>query len=115
MDCRKAETMVNSYIERSLNIREMEAFLDHVEQCNSCYDELETYYIVHEAMAQLDDDRTDTILDMKKMLRQDIWNSRIYIQKVKAIKAVAVCIGLAASAAMIGFVQYGILNVFKII
>ena len=29
----------------------MEEFLDHIQNCSSCYDELETYFIVHEGNA----------------------------------------------------------------
>lgn len=47
MDCRTAEGMVSSYIEHKLPVNELEEFLDHVESCSSCYDELETYFIVH--------------------------------------------------------------------
>ena len=115
MDCRKAEEQVTKYIERSLSFRELEAFLYHVEKCSSCYDELETYYIVHEAMAQLDNDRTDTMLDMKNMLRQDIWNSRSYLQKIKALKALAICGGIAVTGGVVVLIVYGVLEIFRII
>ena len=48
MDCRTAEGMVSSYIKHDLPLNELEEFLDHVQNCSSCYDELETYFIVHE-------------------------------------------------------------------
>ena len=40
MDCQKAEEMVNQYMEHILSVDELEAFLDHIEHCPSCYDEL---------------------------------------------------------------------------
>ncbi len=46
MDCQTAEGMVSSYIEHKLPVNELEEFLDHVQDCSSCYDELETYFIV---------------------------------------------------------------------
>lgn len=46
MDCRTAEGMVSSYIKHDLPLNELEEFLDHVQNCSSCYDELETYFIV---------------------------------------------------------------------
>ena len=55
MDCRTAESMVTRFIDHSLSVNELEEFLDHIETCPSCYDELETYFIVHEAMQQLDE------------------------------------------------------------
>ena len=72
MDCRTAEGMVSSYIKHDLPLNELEEFLDHVQNCSSCYDELETYFIVHEVTQQLDDDSSDSVLDFKKLLEQDI-------------------------------------------
>ena len=48
MDCRTAEGLVNRYIEHELPVNELEEFLEHVQNCPSCYEELETYFIVHE-------------------------------------------------------------------
>lgn len=45
IDCRQAETLVARYIKHTLSTDELEEFLDHIEHCSSCYDELETYFI----------------------------------------------------------------------
>ena len=34
LDCRTAESMVNRYIDHTLNVDELEEFLDHVESCS---------------------------------------------------------------------------------
>ena len=39
MNCQTAESMVNRYIEHDLSVDELEDFLEHVENCPSCYDE----------------------------------------------------------------------------
>ena len=70
MDCRTAESMVTRFIDHSLSMNELEGFLDHIEHCPSCYDELETYFIVHEAMQQLDEDKDGKVLDFKKLDRK---------------------------------------------
>ena len=41
MTCKEAEQMVMPYINDELTDRELEAFLDHVYSCRSCYEELE--------------------------------------------------------------------------
>ena len=82
-------------------------FLEHVENCPSCYDELETYFIVHAAMQQLDEKQEDTVLDFKELLEEDIRKSRRYIRKKKfhrAIAAVAVCVLIAALVVFLVFV-----------
>ena len=85
MDCRTAEGMVSSYIKHDLPLNELEEFLDHVQNCSSCYDELETYFIVHEVTQQLDDDSSDSVLDFKKLLEQDIHRTRRHIRQKKGL------------------------------
>ena len=75
--CQTAENMVNRHIEHDLSVDELENFLEHVENCPSCYDELETYFIVHAAMQQLDDESRDSSLDLRELLEEDIRRSSI--------------------------------------
>ena len=107
MNCQTAESMVNRYIEHDLSVDELENFLEHVENCPSCYDELETYFIVHAAMQQLDEKQEDSVLDFKELLEEDIRKSKRYIRKKKfhrAIAAVAVCVLIAALVVFLVFV-----------
>ena len=71
MNCQTAASMVNRYIEHDLSVDELENFLEHVENCPSCYDELETYFIVHAAMQQLDEESRDSSLDLRELLEED--------------------------------------------
>ena len=50
MNCRIAEGMVNKYIDHTLPLNDLEDFLEHIEKCSSCYDELATYFIVHKIL-----------------------------------------------------------------
>lgn len=83
MDCCTAESMVHRYINHSLSIEEVEAFLEHMESCSVCYEELETYYIVHKAMQQLDEDEGE-VLDFQNLLEQDIKKSRSYVRRKRS-------------------------------
>ena len=71
MDCRTAEGMVSSYIKHDLPLNELEEFLDHVQNCSSCYDELETYFIVNRAMAYFEDDAPDSY-NLTGLLERDL-------------------------------------------
>jgi effector-binding domain-containing protein len=98
MDCSVAEGMVNRYINRTLDERELDAFLKHIENCSSCYDELETYFIVHEATKQLDEQDSDSTLDIKGLLKQDIHRSRMERKRHKILHAIGkflLCAGAA--------------------
>lgn len=108
MDCRTAEGMVSSYIEHKLPVNELEEFLDHVESCSSCYDELETYFIVHEVTQQLDDSSSNSVLNFKNLLEQDIRKSRRYIRKKKLswfLLGASICLLTAVLAAILVYVM----------
>ena len=95
MNCQSAESMVSRYIEHNLSVDELEEFLEHVENCPSCYDELETYFIVHAAMQQLDEESR---------------RSRRYILKMRfrrALSGVGFC---ALIAGLGGFLIYIIMQ-----
>ena len=109
MDCRTAESMVTRFIDHSLSVNELEEFLDHIETCPSCYDELETYFIVHEAMQQLDED--GTVLDFRKLLEQEIRRSRRSIRQTRGLRFTVGLISMAAVVALCVFVVFVILGV----
>lgn len=71
MDCRTAQSLINSYIEKKMTVEQLEQFLKHVESCPSCYDELETYFIVYYAMKRLDNDKEGSF-NMSKLLHEDM-------------------------------------------
>lgn len=106
MDCRTAESMVNRYIDHTLKVDELEEFLDHVESCPSCYDELETYFIVYEVTQQLDDQAENTVLDFKTLLAQDIRKSRRYIHKKRGMQFAAGMLILMLTGALIVFLIF---------
>ena len=106
MNCRTAEEMVNQYMNHTLSIEEMEEFLDHIQSCSSCYDELETYFIVHEAMQQLAEDDGDTVLDFRKLLNQDIQRARRRIRIMKIERFFAGIAVLLLIALLTGFLLF---------
>lgn len=57
MNCLKAQSMITPFINNKLNINELEDFLDHVNTCPNCKEELEVYYALLTAMKQLDEDK----------------------------------------------------------
>lgn len=112
MNCQTAESMVTRYIEHDLSVDELEGFIDHVENCPSCYEELETYFIVHAAMKQLDEESKDSTLNFQELLKEDIRRSKHYILKMKfrrALSGVGFC---ALIAGLGGFLIYVITQSF---
>ena len=61
MDCREAQSLIIPFIEGKLNDEQNMVFIDHVEHCSDCYDELEVYFIAISGIRQLDGDSADYI------------------------------------------------------
>ena len=75
MDCSGAQAKVHQYIQHTLQPQEEEDFLNHVENCQACRDELETNFIVHAALDSLDTGSTEN-LDFRPLLEQELKRSR---------------------------------------
>ncbi len=83
MDCKKAQSLVTSYITRKLNDKDLEEFLEHIDTCDECYEELEIYYTVHYTLARLDKDETGQVYNVKKALQNRLEESRFYVWRTK--------------------------------
>ncbi len=55
MTCREAERMVMPYINGELTDAELEDFLEHIDGCRECREELEIYFTVDVGIRQLDE------------------------------------------------------------
>ena len=93
MDCRTAESMVTRFIDHSLSVNE-----------------LETYFIVHEAMQQLDEKEDGTVLDFKELLEQEIRRSRRFIHQTRGIRFTVGLICVATAVVLCVFVIFAILG-----
>ena len=75
MTCKEAENLVIPYIRHELDddVR-MEEFLDHIDSCENCREELEIYYTVEAGIRQLDSDTGN--YNIKGDMEEDLAASR---------------------------------------
>ncbi len=86
MDCREAQAWIVPFIEGKLNDEQNEKFIEHIENCSECYDELEVYYIVIVGTKQLDED-THMIMDFGANLKTYISHVKEHISRKHSRKA----------------------------
>ncbi len=84
MTCSKVQSMITPFVNNELSMQEMEGFLDHMESCPNCKEELDFYYVLLTAMKQLDEDR-NLSYDYKKDLSDKIKKSQEKIIHIKYI------------------------------
>lgn len=97
MDCKDAQREISLYLEGKLNGKKELRFLDHVENCPECMEELSIQYLIKEGTARLEDGSSfdlnrelkDKIQHSRKEIsRQTKWNIVLYVWETIAILAV---------------------------
>ncbi|MDO4617713.1 MAG: zf-HC2 domain-containing protein [Lachnospiraceae bacterium] len=71
MDCKEAEGLIPKYLDDSMDRDTLLEFMMHIRDCKTCYNELETYYIVEKAMETLETE-DDPSFDLSKVLEKDL-------------------------------------------
>lgn len=86
MNCIEARRMVTPFIKKELSDRETEQFLNHVEHCADCMDELDIHFTVYKALDTLDSG-VHHEYDFRRMLNEEIRNARRRILRRKMFRA----------------------------
>ena len=71
--CRNTELLMNDFIEHRLVGDDLWDFLNHLLTCPACYEELETKYLLSEALIRLENGET---IELEKELKSQIIHSR---------------------------------------
>lgn len=77
MTCQESEQYIQDFVDDALTGDELEAFLWHISNCKSCYNEMETSYLLKEALARLED---GTSFDLHSELKEKISFLEDYIK-----------------------------------
>lgn len=73
MDCNEARRRIVPYIKQQLSMDETYLFINHVQECSECKDELEIYYIMEHGLSDEEDAEEDGhILDFTQRLNQQL-------------------------------------------
>ena len=90
MTCREAERLVTPYIQDKLSGDELEAFLEHLEHCRNCQEELEIYFMVDVGLKQLD--TGSGTFDIMGALQKRMWRFRKMEYAVNTLGVMAVLV-----------------------
>lgn len=99
MTCKEAERLVMPYIRDELTDEELKEFLEHMESCPSCRDELEIYFTVEVGIRQLDSETGN--YNIKGALEAAVEQSRQRIQAVRLIKIARYAVTTLSTMALI--------------
>lgn len=108
MNCIEAQRQIMPFINKKLNIEQLDDFINHVNNCSDCMDELEVYYVLLAGMKQLDEDK-----ELSKNFHQELLNvlkqseERIFHDKLLHIRKRIVLIVLIAAVGIISSLRLG--------
>lgn len=99
MTCREAEKLVVPYINDELTIEELDGFLEHVENCDNCMEELEIHYMVDVGLRKLDEE--DTVYDIVGDLQRKLESSSVRLKHFYTFQVTRYAIDTLMSMALL--------------
>ncbi len=100
MDCQSAQRDIIRYVDSELSIQELHAFLNHIDNCKRCYEELETYFIFYNAARRLDSD-VNSNLDFHELFCRDLGRKHRRIRQYRTVQWLLILL-LASVTAVLG-------------
>lgn len=102
MNCKDFEQMIPLYFQNELREEELKAFIEHMNSCDICKEELTIQYLLTEGMHRLEDGNT---LDVEKELTEKLKQSmhRLEIKKRLHIACTALVIAGALGVLLLIF------------
>ncbi len=82
MDCREAQRLVGNFIEDTLESKKLPDFLEHVESCEACKEELSIQFLVHEGLQRLGEGST---FDLQYELQQKLESAKRRVRRKKRL------------------------------
>lgn len=95
--CKETEMKITDFINRKLEYRELSQFVEHIEGCESCREELTIQFLITEGMARLEDGRA---FDLKKELDSRMEESRRNIRRHRFMQCISITMEIVAVLAI---------------
>ena len=97
MDCKECEKQIPAFIADELNDKELEKFLEHVENCKECEEELTIQILVAEGMSRLEDGRA---LDLQEEITRRMEGARHRLRMHKTLRYIRITLEILAALAV---------------
>ena len=98
MDCKEVQKSIAAFLNGELSGKEAERFLNHIEQCEECKEELSIQYLVREGTARLEGGGN---FDLSKDLDVLITNAYLTLKKRRRAAFIVYSLEFVAMVAVI--------------
>ena len=97
MDCKEFEKNIPIFINSKMEYEQLKSFVDHVNTCEECREELDIQLLISEGIARLEDDGT---LDLRHEMDKRMKDAQ---QDIRVHKTLRVLVGTLQVMAIIAF------------
>ena len=99
LTCKEAEKMVMPYIVEELSEDKLDEFLEHIEGCRQCREELEIYYTVSVGLRQLESGTG--VYDIAGALEESMDLAWLKVRAARLRKVICYAVGTLCSAGVV--------------
>lgn len=103
MTCRECEKQIPNFIGRKMDYLGMKRFMEHVDTCDNCREELVIQFLIQEGMARLED---GDVFDLQRELQEHMEEAHRRIRIYEGILRVGTMFELLAMAGIMGIVVW---------
>lgn len=102
MTCKEIEMKIPDFVNRKLEYKDLIRFLEHIETCENCKEELTIQFLITEGMARLED---GSAFDLQKELNLRMEECRRKIRRYRYMQCISITMEIVAVLA-IGVIVY---------
>lgn len=106
MTCRECEKQIPDFIGRKMDYLGIKRFLEHVDACDNCQEELVIQFLIQEGMARLED---GDVFDLQRELQGHLEEARRWVRINEGILRVGTMFEVLAMAGVLGIVVWMLL------
>ncbi|MCM1038683.1 MAG: zf-HC2 domain-containing protein [Roseburia sp.] len=94
MDCKEEEKMIPAFLQDDLYGRELEEFIEHIETCPECREELSIQFLVSEGLERLE---AGNNFNLQKALENKLNNAWHQVKIRRGLLHTLLCLEVAAA------------------
>jgi hypothetical protein len=101
MDCKEFEKMIPDFINRKLDYFQLKSFIRHLDNCDSCKEELVIQFLVSEGIQRLEDGEA---FDLQSELDARLHDAERRLKRQNGAMGLGFALEILCAAAALGFV-----------
>lgn len=106
MNCREASRITKDFIEDRLKPADVRKYLRHIDSCEACRTETETYFLLDRVRQSLDRDAKDADYDFQGAFEREMASKKHTLRMIYLFRSLTVLISLAAAGIIVWLIFF---------